>query len=114
MLKDGAAEELGESGEARGVGLGLGGISNGEKIGGAVAIDDGLDGAGEGEVFADIELPGVSGGAEEGDEMATGGGAPDADAGGIDIVLGGVGAKEADGGLAIFKLSREDACWLKR
>ncbi len=80
----------------------------GFEIGGAEVVADGLDAAGLVEVFADIERFHVAGGADECGEVAPCGTAPDAEAGGIDVVGGGVGAEPADGGFAVFDLGGED------
>ncbi len=105
---EGSAEE-----EADGFGGGffvgfsfLGGLE--KEVGGAEVGADRLDGAGGVLVSEGTFELGVSGGGgEEGDEVASGGGAPDADAVGVDIVLGGVLAEVADGGLAVVDLSGE-------
>ncbi len=65
--------------------------------GGAVPIDDGLDTGGGV----------VPGGAEVGHEMAAGGGAPEGDAGGVDVVLFGVGTEPAEGGFAVVDVGGE-------
>jgi hypothetical protein len=101
MGGDWAAQEL-IDGVAGGVEFG--GVAVMEEIGGAKEIDDALDGAGLVKVRADVEVGDLPCHAEEGDEVAAGGGAPNADAGGIDVVLPGVGAEPADGGFAILDL----------
>jgi len=102
MGGDGATEELGHGGIG-GI-QGAGRLAVAKEIGGAEEIDDALDGAGLAEIWAGVEVCGLAGDAEEGDEVAAGGGAPDADAAGIDAILGGVGAEPADGGFAILDL----------
>ena len=76
---------------------------------GAEPVDDALHAAGLVEVPAlALQLLHVAGGAEHGDQVAAGRGAPDADVVGVEVVLGGVGPQPADGRLAVLDLGRED------
>ena len=71
------------------------------EVAGAEEVDDAGDGAGLVEVAFAFELLDACRDAEELGEVAAGGTAGGADAGGVDVIFGGVGAQPADGGLAI-------------
>ena len=104
---NGAAQEPGD-GVGCGIEFGIGYLAPMNEVGRAEEVDDALDGAGLVEVSTGIEIAGVAGDAEEGDEMAACGAAPDADAALVDTVFFGMDAEPADGGFAIFDLGGED------
>ena len=82
------------------------------QVRGTEPVDDALHAAGLVEVppasLSRVELLHAAGGAEQGDQVAAGRGAPDADAVRVEVVLRGVGPQPADGRLAVFDLGRED------
>jgi hypothetical protein len=79
---------------------------HGEEVFRAEEVDDAGDLAGLVEVFAEGAFEGfdVATGAEVGDEVAAGGGAPDGDFSGVEVVFFGIGFDPADGGFAVVDL----------
>jgi len=104
MVGNGAAEEHGDVGVGIGAERGVG--DEAVQIRGRIEGADALDAAGISKVAADVALKGgvIGGVGEKEGEVTTGGGAEDADAGGIEVEAGGVGAEPADGTLAVKEL----------
>ena len=77
-----------------------------QKIGRTIPIANGLHSAGDFVVIADVpfERLHVAAGAEQRDEMPAGRRTPNAEAFGIDSVIVGMRAQEADRGFAVFDL----------
>lgn len=73
---------------------------------GAAEVDDAVDATAEGGEGAEgaFEFFDTATGAEEGAEVAAGGASPDDDAVGVEVILLGVAANPADGGLAVVDL----------
>lgn len=106
VLKDGAAEEEGLWRVGGIVIHGAGVVAHGEHFSGAEEVDHGIDAAALIEVRADLtlELFDLARGAEHGDEMASGGSAPDGDLFWVEIVFLGARTNPADRGLAVVDL----------
>ena len=77
----------------------VGGVDEDGEVGAGVDVGVDVGGGGRG---GDVVVVGV--GAEEDGEVAAGGEADDADAVGVDVPLGGVGAGEAHGLLGVFEV----------
>ncbi len=105
----GGGEEDGRQAGGRGeggveVGLGgvereVGGVDEDSEVGAGGEFEWGVGSGGGG---GDVGVVGVGG--EQGGEVAAGGEADDADAGGVEVPVGGVGAGEADGLLGVFEV----------
>ena len=79
----------------------VGGVDDDGEVGAGADVGVGVRGGGSG---GDVVVVGV--GAEEDGEVGAGGEAHDADVGGVDVPVGGVGAGEAHGLLRVFEIRR--------